>query len=67
MFVLSCELNEQVQTCADKIGLFKSGRVACTGNKPANCDEGKKKSAPIDPADKNIFLPVCTGNFRSLK
>lgn len=44
MFVLSCELNEQVQTCADKIGLFKSGRVACTGNKPANCDEGKKKN-----------------------
>lgn len=23
----------------------------------------KKRSAPIDPADKNIFLPVCTGNF----
>lgn len=64
MFVLSCELNEQAQTCADKIGPFKSGRVACTGNKPANCGEGKKKrSAPIDPADKNIFLPVCTGNF----
>lgn len=23
----------------------------------------KERSAPIDPADKNIFLPVFTGNF----
>lgn len=43
MFVLSCELNEQAQTCADKIGPFKSERVACTGNKPTNCGKGKKK------------------------
>lgn len=55
MFVLSCELNEQVQTCADKIGPFKSGRVACTGNKPANCDEGKKNQHRLIRLIKTYF------------
>lgn len=58
MFVLSCELNEQAQTCADKIGPFKSERVACTGNKPTNCGKGKKKKK-----DQHRLIRLIKTNF----